>query len=138
MEDLGHDDRVLSRLIRSAGPLQPIQTAFAVPHLESRWTDPNVPVKPAALSGAPWKVKVAGPAETLGSSPRAILEQPLQRPKAKSANDCAVLSCQPPSLSSTTDGSSLLLMGYSQVGKTTDFDSVIRRFESYYPIHFHQ
>ncbi|CAE80585.1 hypothetical protein predicted by Glimmer/Critica [Bdellovibrio bacteriovorus HD100] len=28
------------------------------------------------------------------------------------------------------------MLGYRQVGKTTDFDSVIRRFESCYPIHF--
>jgi len=28
------------------------------------------------------------------------------------------------------------VMGYRQAGKPTDFDSVIRRFESYYPIQF--
>lgn len=29
----------------------------------------------------------------------------------------------------------IYFLGYSQVGKATDFDSVIRRFESYYPSH---
>src|SRR5665648_120383 len=31
---------------------------------------------------------------------------------------------------------SIFKMGYRQVGKATDFDSVIRRFESCYPSHY--